>query len=136
MPRGERLGWISDRLSRYLGWPSIAGSAQRPSWLLNLTNDGWFGASPGPYQHFQQARVRAIEEGLPLVRAANTGISAVVDPLGRIIESLPLGTEGVFDAPLPQPIAPGLYVRAGDAPAALLVALGFILVMRRRRKIK
>ena len=136
VPRGKHLGWISDRLSQYLGWPSVAGSEQRPSWLLNLTNDGWFGASPGPYQHFQQARVRAIEEGLPLVRAANTGISAVIDPLGRIIKSLPLGTEGVLDAPLPQPIAPGLYVRAGDAPAALLVAVGFILVMRRRRRVK
>ena len=87
---------------------------ERPGWLVNLTNDGWFGISSGPYQHLQQARVRAIEEGLPLVRAANTGVSAVIDPLGRIIKSLPLGAEGVLDAPLPRRIDPPLYARIGD----------------------
>ena len=88
--------------------------------------------SAGPYQHFQQARVRAIEEGLPLVRAANTGISAVIDPVGRILASLPLGTEGVLDAPLPRPTAPTLYVRTGDSLAGLLLAGGLALVLRRR----
>jgi apolipoprotein N-acyltransferase len=104
----------------------------RPGWIINVTNDGWFGISSGPYQHFQQARVRAIEEGLPLARAANTGISAVVDPLGRIIEKLPLGAEGVIDAPLPQPIAAPVYVRVGDAPAAMMVAIALLLLLHRR----
>jgi apolipoprotein N-acyltransferase len=107
---------------------------ERPGWLLNLTNDGWFGISSGPYQHFQQARIRAIEEGLPLVRAANTGISAVVDPLGRVIASLPLGGEGVLDASLPRPIAPTLYTRVGDGIAALLVGFALVLVLRTRRR--
>ena len=107
---------------------------ERPGWLLNVTNDGWFGASAGPYQHFQQARIRAIEEGLPLVRAANTGISAVVDPLGRVLKMLPLGTEGVLDASLPRPVPPTPYARLGDGPAALLVALAMVLVFRGRTR--
>jgi apolipoprotein N-acyltransferase len=79
---------------------------ERPQWLLNVTNDGWFGATSGPYQHFAQARLRAIEEGLPLVRAANTGISAIVDPYGRVLESLPLGAAAVIDGRLPRPANP------------------------------
>ncbi len=104
----------------------------RPGWMINLTNDGWFGVSTGPYQHLQQARVRAIEQGLPLVRAANTGISAVVDPLGRIIKSLPLGTEGVMDAPLPRRINAPLYARTGDAGVMLVILAALIFVVRRR----
>jgi apolipoprotein N-acyltransferase len=107
-------------------------AAARPGWMINVTNDGWFGNSSGPYQHLQQARVRAIEEGLPLVRAANTGISAVVDPLGRIIEKLPLGAEGVIDARLPQPIAPPPYTRTGDMPAAMMIAISLLLLLHRR----
>jgi apolipoprotein N-acyltransferase len=107
-------------------------AGERPGWLVNLTNDGWFGASSGPYQHLQQARVRAIEQGLPLVRAANTGISAVIDPVGRIVRSLPLGTEGLIDAGLPQAIAPTIYVRSGDGLVALLLGAALILVVRRR----
>jgi apolipoprotein N-acyltransferase len=111
---------------------AVPRTGERPGWLINLTNDGWFGNSTGPYQHFQQARVRAIEEGLPLVRAANTGISAVVDPVGRVINQLPLAAEGVFDAPLPRPIPPTLFVRSGDSLAALMLAGATALVLRRR----
>jgi apolipoprotein N-acyltransferase len=110
-------------------------SGERPGWLLNLTNDGWFGISTGPHQHFQQARVLAIAEGLPLVRAANTGISAVVDPLGRIIKELPLGTEGVVDSGLPLPLASTPYAQWGDYLAYALVAAALVLgIARRRRK--
>ena len=104
----------------------------RPGWLVNLTNDGWFGRSSGPYQHLQQARVRAIEEGLPLVRAANTGVSAVIDPLGRTIHALPLGAEGVLDSPLPRALEPTLYVRLRDAPVALLMLAGLAVMLWRR----
>jgi apolipoprotein N-acyltransferase len=110
-----------------------APPGKRPGWIVNVTNDGWFGISSGPYQHFQQARVAAIEQGLPLARAANTGISAVVDPLGRIVSSLPLGSEGVLDAPLPRPVSAPIYARIGDAPAAVMVAIALIVVVRRRR---
>jgi apolipoprotein N-acyltransferase len=112
---------------------AVPRGGARPEWLLNLTNDGWFGVnSTGPYQHFQQSRVRAIEEGLPLVRAANTGISAVVDPLGRIVTSLPLGAEGLIDAPLPRPVAVTPYVRFGDAPIGLVMLACLALVLQRR----
>ncbi len=105
---------------------------ERPGWIVNVTNDGWFGFSTGPYQHFQQARVSAIELGLPLARAANTGISAVVDPVGRIINSLPLAVEGVLDAPLPRAISAPIYARVGDAPALIVILIVFIAVVRRR----
>jgi apolipoprotein N-acyltransferase len=134
VPRRQRTGWLYDHLGRHVGWPATAGSTDRPGWLLNLTNDGWFGQSAGPYQHFQQARMRAIEEGLPLVRAANTGISAVVDPLGRVTKSLPLGIEGVIDAALPQALPPTPYARMGDGPLGAMLALAFLMVMHVRRR--
>jgi apolipoprotein N-acyltransferase len=133
VPRGERPGLIYDHLGRYIGWPVAAGTGERPGWLLNLTNDAWFGRSPGPYQHLQQARIRAIEEGLPMVRAANNGISAVIDPLGRVTRSLPLGTQGVIDASLPQSLPPPLYARIGDSLFAALMSIAFILIMGSRR---
>ena len=105
---------------------------ERPGWMVNVTNDGWFGISSGPYQHLQQARVLAIAEGLPLVRAANTGISAVIDPVGRIVNSLPLGVEGVLDAQLPAAIEPTLYLKYGDYVLALALMLSLIVVSRRR----
>jgi apolipoprotein N-acyltransferase len=112
-----------------------ARGGARPSLLLNVTNDGWFGSTAGPHQHFHQARVRAIEQGLPLVRAANTGISAVVDGHGRVLARLPLGRQGVIDSPLPQALRPTLYSRFGDAGllAMLLAGLGWWYALTRTR---
>ncbi len=69
------------------------GGGVRPGLLLNVTNDGWFGLTAGPYQHFAQSRLRAIEEGLPLIRAANTGISAIVDPYDGFWSNCPLASK-------------------------------------------
>jgi apolipoprotein N-acyltransferase len=110
----------------------ITTGDERPGWIINVTNDGWFGISTGPYQHLQQARLRAIEEGLPVVRAANTGISAVIDPSGRIVARLGLGLEGVLDANLPTALSPTIYARIRDIPAGMMVAVALLLVTRRR----
>ena len=109
-------------------FPSGLREIEGARWLLNVTNDAWFGTSAGPYQHFEMARMRAVEAGVPLVRAANTGISAVVDAYGRVRASLGLNQAGVLDTTLPLAI-PGrtLYARWGDTP--LGVTLLCILVV-------
>lgn len=106
----------------------------RPALILNVTNDAWFGHTPGPYQHFAQARLRTVEEGLPLVRAANTGISAVVDPYGRVVNSLALGAEGAMDSDLPVAIAPPFNARFGMfvLTAMLLICLMASIAHHRR----
>ena len=102
------------------------GLSDRPGLLLNVTNDGWFGNTTGPYQHLSQARLRAVEEGLPMVRAANTGLSAVIDPYGRILHQLPLGMDGVIDSPLPRAAPPTFF--ADNALVGPLLLLLFCLV--------
>jgi apolipoprotein N-acyltransferase len=110
------------------------GPDKRPGLLLNVTNDGWFGRYAGPHQHFAQARLRSIEEGLPLVRAANTGISAIVDAYGRVLGELPLGADGVLDGKLPSRIEPTLFARNGNLPGLgiLVLILSMVLVARFR----
>ncbi len=106
----------------------------RPQWLVNVTNDGWFGQSTGPWQHLAQARLRTIEQGLPMARAANTGISAVIDPYGRITVALALGEEGVLDAALPKALPATLYGRFGDWIFALLFCAVLIFAAALREK--
>ena len=104
---------------------AVVDRLRRPAWLLNVSNDGWYGLSAGPYQHFAMARFRSVEEGLPLVRAANTGISGVIDSFGRVIAKISLGEVGVIDVDLPQPIeTTPIYGRYGD-----LVWLGIVVAM-------
>jgi apolipoprotein N-acyltransferase len=110
----------------------VIGEGGRPDWLLNATNDAWFGTSIGPYQHLSQARLRAIEEGLPLIRAANTGISAVIDAYGRTLASLPLNTIGTIDHALPVALEPTPYSRWGDnylILVAFLISLLYRIVI-------
>jgi apolipoprotein N-acyltransferase len=104
----------------------LMSGADRPTWLLNVTDDAWFGLTPGPYQHFAQARLRAIELGVPLVRDANSGISAVLDGFGREIAVAPLGTEGVLDAELPEALAPTLQSHLGSV-GAMLIGMAFLV---------
>ena len=103
---------------------AVTEPGNRPAWLLNLTNDAWYGDTPGPRQHLLQARVRAVEEGLPVVRAANSGISAIIDPYGRLTKSLGVGRRGILDGQLPVGLYRTIYGQLGDSILLVLVVVG------------
>lgn len=105
---------------------AVIDPLDRPQWLLVISNDAWYGFTSGPFQHFAITRVRAIEEGLPVVRAANNGVSGLIDPLGRVVQRMGLDVVGSLDVPLPRALPPTLYEESGDAFffAALPVLLG------------
>ncbi|RIA47352.1 apolipoprotein N-acyltransferase [Dichotomicrobium thermohalophilum] len=122
-------------------FPGAVTPKNRPAWLLNVTDDSWFGETAGPYQHLHQARMRAVEEGLPVIRAANTGISAVIGPRGTLRKRLALGSMGAMDTALPAAVGEPLYARAGAlihwaiaiAGLSLALALQLLTPARGRR---
>ncbi len=134
MDFGPRLGLARPLICYEAIFPEEIGTAERPGWLLQITNDAWFGSLTGPWQHFAQARLRAIEQGLPLVRVANTGVSAVVSATGQVVPDtagapaiLGMGIRGVIDVSLPGALPPPLYARMGDLPLVLLLLAGLFL---------
>lgn len=111
---------------------NASSTKQTPSWIVNITNDAWFGTTSGPYQHHRQAVIRGVEEGLPVVRSANSGISSVSDPYGRIHGLLAIGIRGKLDAGLPKAAPATLYQQFGNV-GFILICAGFVLVSIRRR---
>jgi apolipoprotein N-acyltransferase len=106
---------------------AIVDETRRPDWLLNVTNDAWYGVTSGPFQHFAIARVRAVEEGLPLLRAANNGITGAIDPYGRVLSRLDLDAIGALDVPLPAALSPTLYSRIGDKGFGILLIIQMVV---------
>lgn len=107
---------------------ALRAAPGRADWILQITNDAWFGNLSGPWQNLAQSRLRAIEQGLPLMRVANTGITAAIDPMGRVIDSLPLNRVGWLDVAVPKALPATLYSRTGDWPATMLL-IGCILAL-------
>ena len=116
----------------------VAEKETRPYWRVNVTNDGWYGISAGPYQHFAAAQMRAAEEGVPLARSANTGVSGMIDAYGRVTASLDLGKEGFVDAGLPRrtekPTFYGTYGNRVPLIFCLMLLIAAALPYRKRSK--
>lgn len=128
-----RFGKVLPLICYEAVFPRLVNAApERPDWLLQITNDAWFGVWTGPFQHFDQARLRAIEQGLPLIRVANTGVTAVVDARGRVVARLPFGEVGALDVTVPGAMPPTPYARWGDLAVFLLLA-GLVLLSLRRQ---
>jgi len=120
---GGALGQAFPMICYEAIFPGYIRQVDRPDWIVHLTNDAWFGAFSGPFQHLALARLRAAEQGLPVLRAANTGVSAVIDGRGHVRASLRLNEAGFLDAALPVALPPTIYARTGDIPLLVLVFL-------------
>lgn len=132
---GPKLGLVQPLICYEAIFAYIPRAAPtRPDWMLQITNDAWFGTINGPFQHFAQVRLRAIEMGIPLVRVANGGVTAVIDAYGRVLQALPFGVTGVLDVPhIPGALSPTLFARWGDAPAFILCILVLFNSLRREK---
>lgn len=114
----------------------IRAAPERADWMLQITNDAWFGTLSGPFQHFDLARLRSVEFGLPMVRVANTGVTAVIDAKGRVIARLPFGVAGKLDVDqIPPATSPTPYSKWGDWPAFVLVLLLMIVAVTKPRRL-
>ena len=131
---GPKLGKVLPLICYEAVFPQDLRADERPGWLLQVTNDAWFGTLTGPFQHAAQARLRAVEQGLPLVRVANTGVTEVVDARGRVTAALPFGAEGHLDAALPGALPATPYARWGELPVLVLLAGCALLSMVPRRR--
>jgi apolipoprotein N-acyltransferase len=116
------IGNFSPLICYEVIFPGRVTGRERPQWLLNVTNDAWFGFSAGPFQHLASARLRAVEEGLPMVRAAQTGISVIYDPYGREVARIDLGRTGTVADWLPGALAATPYARYG-------ITLNFVVLL-------
>jgi apolipoprotein N-acyltransferase len=127
----ERVGSVLPLVCYEVIFPrQLIQGPMRPRVMINVTNDGWFGNTTGPRQHLHMAQVRAAEEGIPILRSANNGISAVIDGQGQIRARLDLDVRGTIDAVLPPQLAPPLYARMGDLFFWLALFLGSFLLFR------
>ncbi len=129
------IGKVLPLICYELIFPRNFRGVERADMIVQITNDAWFGKISGPYQHLAQARMRAIEQGLPLMRSANTGVSAVIGTQGAVLAEIPLGQAGFVDAPIPSPAPPTLYAKTGDWPALIVMALLLIWTRSVRRPV-
>ncbi len=127
------LGLVAMQICYEAIFPEILMTPLRPDWILNVTNDGWFGNSAGPYQHLSQLRFRAIEQGVGVIRVANTGISAIIDATGGYLHRSGLGKEAVIDSPIPRAGEVTFYAQFGDYILFCLMGIIFLISVLLRR---